>query len=111
MVVTCLPLTRERGETQERIARPSRWTVQAPQSAMPQPNLVPVSPRESRKIQRKATGKGYTEKRIFPSRDCGPWPRLLLEEVFEGLTGVERARRRNLGSGRGLRRLLIRGRG
>src|SRR5262249_13420243 len=36
---------------QERVASPSRWTVQEPQSPLPQPNLVPVSPIESRRTQ------------------------------------------------------------
>ena len=48
MVVTCLPATADSGMTQERIAAPSRWTVQAPHSAMPQPNLVPCRPATSR---------------------------------------------------------------
>jgi hypothetical protein len=37
-----LPTTLEVGTTQERIACPSTLTVQAPQAATPQPNLVPV---------------------------------------------------------------------
>src|SRR6267378_3328395 len=36
---------------QERMAFPFSSTVQAPQSAMPQPNFVPVNPRMSRKYQ------------------------------------------------------------
>ena len=36
---------------QERAARPSRWTVQAPHCATPQPNLVPLRPRTSRSTQ------------------------------------------------------------
>src|SRR3989440_6991309 len=40
------------GSTQVRVATPSRWTVQAPHCAMPQPNLVPVSPSVSRSTQR-----------------------------------------------------------
>ena len=36
---------------QERVASPSIWTVQAPQSAMPQPNFVPVIPSTSRRTQ------------------------------------------------------------
>src|SRR5580658_3834954 len=51
MVVICLPATLASGVAQERIGRPSRCTVQAPQSAMPQPNLVPVSPATSRSAQ------------------------------------------------------------
>src|SRR5258705_3782691 len=48
MVVTCFPSARDTGATHERIAFPSKCTVQAPQSAIPQPNFVPVSPSESR---------------------------------------------------------------
>ena len=44
MVVTCLPATDAKGVTQERTAMPSTCTVQAPQRAMPQPNLVPGRP-------------------------------------------------------------------
>src|SRR2546427_622070 len=51
MVVTSLPTARDTGATQERIASPSRWTVQAPHCAMPQPYFVPVRPRFSRKTQ------------------------------------------------------------
>ena len=49
MVVTLLPATLEIGVTQERMGWPLRCTVQQPHSAMPQPNLVPVMPSESRK--------------------------------------------------------------
>ena len=48
MVVTDLPATVDTGMLQERMARPSIITVQAPHWAMPQPNLVPVSLSESR---------------------------------------------------------------
>src|SRR5205814_9789361 len=40
--------TRKSGATQELMAVPSRCSVQAPYSAMPQPNFVPVNPKESR---------------------------------------------------------------
>src|SRR2546428_6922320 len=40
------------GVTQERAGTPSTCTVQAPQSAMPQPNLVPDIPSTSRSTQR-----------------------------------------------------------
>src|SRR6058998_1966105 len=49
MVVTALPSTSDTGIAQERTALPSMWTVQAPQDAMPQPNLVPVILRCSRR--------------------------------------------------------------
>ena len=48
MVVTDSPSTIETGVMQERIGLPSTCTVQAPQAATPQPNLVPVSLRCSR---------------------------------------------------------------
>src|SRR5215467_8204953 len=49
MVVIDLPSTSDTGMAQERVALPSMCTVQAPQDAMPQPNLVPVSLRCSRR--------------------------------------------------------------
>src|SRR5260370_31114765 len=39
--------------TQERVATPSTWTVHAPQSAMPQPNFVPVIPSTSRNTHKR----------------------------------------------------------
>src|ERR1700688_1948277 len=48
IVVTDLPATSDSGIAHERTASPSICTVQAPQAAMPQPNLVPVSLRCSR---------------------------------------------------------------
>src|SRR5512138_2359524 len=51
MVVTALPLTADTGVTHERLGSPPRCTVQAPHCAMPQPNLVPVRPRLSRRTQ------------------------------------------------------------
>src|SRR5215475_15857276 len=51
MVVICLPTAALTGVEQERIATPSRWTVQAPHCAMPQPYLVPVRPTFSRNAQ------------------------------------------------------------
>src|SRR5215471_11121968 len=49
MVTTCFPATSDIAMLQERIASPLRCTVQAPQSATPQPNFVPVRPSSSRK--------------------------------------------------------------
>src|SRR6266849_10220637 len=51
MVVTFLPATLEIAVMQERVASPLICTVQAPQSAMPQPNFVPVMFRVSRSTQ------------------------------------------------------------
>src|SRR5467141_117712 len=51
MVVISLPAASATRLTQERIASPFRWTVQAPHCAMPQPYLVPVSESVSRSTQ------------------------------------------------------------
>src|SRR5262245_37125650 len=48
MVTIFLPAAAETGVLHERMGWPSMCTVQAPHSAMPQPNLVPVIPRVSR---------------------------------------------------------------
>src|SRR5271166_996256 len=45
------PATFETGVEHDRIADPSRCTVQAPQSPAPQPNFVPVSSSVSRNTQ------------------------------------------------------------
>src|SRR5271154_1354367 len=66
MVVTDLPFASLIAVTQDRMASPSRCTVQAPQAATPQPNFVPVSPRTSRRYQ--STGIDGS-----PSNDCA-WP-------------------------------------
>ena len=51
MVVIDLPLASLIVVTQDRTASPSRWMVQAPQAATPQPNFVPVRPSSSRRYQ------------------------------------------------------------
>ena len=51
IVTTVRRLRRSTGTTQERAASPSTCTVQAPQAATPQPNLVPVRPSSSRSTQ------------------------------------------------------------
>lgn len=53
MVVIAWPAAAARGNWQERIGVPSRCTVQAPQKPPPQPNLVPVRYRRSRRTQSK----------------------------------------------------------
>src|SRR6478609_6132435 len=58
MVVIFLPTAADNGVWQERAGAPSRCTVQAPQRAMPQPNLVPVNPTWSRKTQSKGVSSG-----------------------------------------------------
>src|ERR1700749_1240276 len=52
MVVMSCPTASFTGMTQERLGDPSRCTVQAPQSATPQPNLVPFMPSRSRSTHR-----------------------------------------------------------
>src|SRR5208337_3057454 len=64
MVVIFLPATAEMGVTHDRTGWPSMWTVQAPHSDMPHPNLVPVMPSVSRKTQ--SSGMAETA-----STDCG----------------------------------------
>ena len=51
IVVILRPLALATGSTQERVAVPSRCTVHAPHTAMPQPNLVPVMSSTSRSTQ------------------------------------------------------------
>jgi hypothetical protein len=46
------------GKMQDRMARPLRCTVQAPHSATPQPNFVPVSPTTSRSTHNKGMSSG-----------------------------------------------------
>src|SRR2546425_7735271 len=58
MVTTFLFATAEIGVRQERTAWPSTWTVQAPQSAIPQPNLVPVRPISSRSVHSRGVSPG-----------------------------------------------------
>jgi len=53
-----LPSAAEIGVTHERVGRPSRCTVHAPHSAMPQPNFVPVSPSSSRSVHSSAVSPG-----------------------------------------------------
>ena len=52
--------------TQERWGSPSTKTVQAPQSAMPQPYFVPVSPSRSRRAQRRGMSSGRSTVRSSP---------------------------------------------
>src|SRR5437016_4822345 len=53
MVVMACPTAAPTGITHDRLGMPSRCTVQAPQSATPQPNLVPFMPSRSRKTHSK----------------------------------------------------------
>ena len=66
MVVTvcrrrCPPAARRSGRP-----RPSRWTVHAPHCAMPQPNLVPMSPITSRSTQSNGMSAGASTECFSP---------------------------------------------
>ena len=66
MVVTSFPSAYETGVTQPRTATPSTCTVHAPQSAMPHPNLVPVSPSSSRTYQSRGMFGSPWKRRLMP---------------------------------------------
>src|SRR5882724_4801375 len=66
MVVTFFPSAAESGVQQERLGAPSRWTVQAPHCATPQPYLVPVRPRRSRSTYSSGMSAGAFTSRISP---------------------------------------------
>lgn len=53
-----MPAATLAGVMQERIAWPSRCTAQAPQAAIPQPNLVPVRPITSRSTHNNGMSAG-----------------------------------------------------
>src|SRR5262245_7152513 len=52
------PATSPTAVTHERRGTPSTCTVQAPHSALPQPNLVPVRPTSSRRTHRSGVSAG-----------------------------------------------------
>jgi len=54
------------GVMQERVATPSTCTVQAPHSAIPQPNFVPVMPSTSRNTQRSGVSSSTSTVRSTP---------------------------------------------
>src|SRR5262249_29691090 len=66
IVVIFLPSAADTGITQERIAAPSRWTVQAPHCAMPHPYLVPVKPACSRIAHNRGVLGSTFRSRVFP---------------------------------------------
>src|SRR5881409_914239 len=77
MVVTFLPCAAEIGVTPARVGVPSRCTVQAPQSAMPHPNFVPVSPSSSRSAQSSGVSAGTSRLTALPlmsMSSCGSFP-------------------------------------
>src|SRR5262249_29934549 len=66
MVVIAWPAAALTGMTQDRLGLPSRCTVQAPQSAAPQPNLVPFMPRRSRRAHSSGISGGASTVCDFP---------------------------------------------
>src|SRR5258705_11549372 len=54
------------GVIQERMATPSTCTVQTPQSAMPQPNFVPVMPSTSRNTHNRGVSPSTSTVRSTP---------------------------------------------
>src|SRR5262252_2541760 len=61
-----LPVTCDTGVEHDRVALPSTCTVQAPHSPAPQPNLVPVSSRVSRRTQRRGVSGATLTLRSLP---------------------------------------------
>ena len=66
VTIFCSGVTAETGREQERTATPSRWTVQAPHCAMPQPYFVPVRPTCSRITQRSGVSGSASTSRTTP---------------------------------------------
>src|SRR5215510_7343169 len=66
MVVICDVPMLSTGVIQERVATPSTCTVQAPQSATPHPNFVPVMPSTSRSTQRRGVSPSTSTLWAFP---------------------------------------------
>src|ERR1700675_2827379 len=66
MVVILLPVASRTDTLNERTALPSTCTVQAPQCAAPQANLVPVSPICSRIAHRSGMSGGASIWRVLP---------------------------------------------
>src|SRR5512134_2091972 len=68
MVTTFLPATAESGVVHALTASPPTSTVQAPQTAMPQPNLVPISPNSSRTTHISGVSGSDADETAFPFR-------------------------------------------
>src|ERR1700761_6543218 len=66
MVVIFLSTASETVTPQERVATPSRCTVQEPHCAMPQPYLVPVSPAFSRIAHSSGVSGSTSSSKVFP---------------------------------------------
>src|SRR3989442_4179801 len=82
MVVILLPAAAPSGVEQDRAGCPFTCTVQAPHSAMPQPYLVPVMPRWSRRPHRRGVGRSPSPHMGLP---------LTFRGLLEGLLGEKSA--------------------
>src|SRR6476661_799797 len=65
VVISELPML-SIGVMQERVGSPLTYTVQAPHSAIPQPNFVPVIPSTSRSTQRSGVSPSTSTLCLFP---------------------------------------------
>src|SRR5258706_9937819 len=68
MVVTLAPAIAASVVMQDRVARPSTCTVQAPHMPIPQPNFVPVRPSSSRIAQSRGVSSGLVTETVRPLR-------------------------------------------
>src|ERR1700741_5464988 len=87
IVVMLLPSTAEMGVTHERVGAPFTCTVHAPHSAAPQPNLVPVIARWSRRAQSRGVSGAASTDTALP---------LIVRFAIWNLRGNARARRGTL---------------
>src|SRR5256885_13372424 len=76
MVVILLPAAAARDVEQDRAGCPFTCPVQAPHSAMPQPYLVPVMPRWSRRTHRRGVSRSASTDMGLPLTF-----RVIIEEV------------------------------
>src|SRR5258708_30010686 len=91
MVVICLPSAALTGSEQERTGSPSRWTVQAPHCAMPQPYLVPVRPTFSRIAHSSGVSGSTSTWKVLPLivRFAIAFPWLLHPSIELQMDGLE----------------------
>src|SRR3954468_6700061 len=66
IVVIFLPATADTGAIHDRVGAPSIWTVHAPHSPSPQPNLLPVRLSTSRSVHNKGISLGTSRLWSFP---------------------------------------------
>src|SRR6266852_7553120 len=99
MVVILLPAAELRDVEQDRAGWPFTCTVQAPHSAMPQPYLVPVIPRWSRRTHRRGVSGSASTDMGLP---------LTFRVIIEELLGKQTFRRADATRSRASPRLVVR---